>query len=568
MRRVYSYIRFSTPEQAEGHSLQRQLDYAQRYAEENGLLLDASLSLRDEGLSAYHQAHVTRGALGTFLRAVEARMVPKGSILIVEGLDRLSRAEPMESQAQLAQIINAGITVVTASDGKTYSRESIKANPMDLIFSLLIMIRAHEESDTKSRRVRQSIHARIERWLDGREKGIIRQGRDPRWVRELPDKSGFELIPEFAEGARFIVNKYLAGWGAVRITEAMTAQGISAGTEKMHRGTVYRIIRNPALIGENRLEVDGTHYKLPGYYPAVISESQWHDLQANAGTRVNTGRVSEVPAILTGIQITRCGYCGRVMVGQTTLNKMKPDGSLPEYARRIMCVDASQYRRCIVNSSISVVRLERAVLEYCADALNLSALVDDDASAIETQTKLNKALAAKTEKTTAIERMTTQFLKMDNVPSAFIKKVNAMEKESVALDHQIELLRSQIEAQRAVSRPDLLEQWRSLKADAQALDADARMQVRELIRQTFHRIDVYIKGFDAAGDGFRGRIAKRVYSTMLAKPVKTIDLVLHGRSGVVRLLSIDNKTGDWRAQQEFDAESVVTRANQMKAVNE
>ncbi|MFD1691589.1 hypothetical protein ACFSHR_08620 [Azotobacter chroococcum] len=52
-------------------------------------------------------------------------------MLIVEGLDRLSRAEPLQAQAQLAQIINAGITVVTASDGREYNREGLKAQPMD-----------------------------------------------------------------------------------------------------------------------------------------------------------------------------------------------------------------------------------------------------------------------------------------------------------------------------------------------------------------------------------------------------------------------------------------------------
>ena len=56
--------------------------------------------MRDEGLSAFHQKHVTKGALGTFLAAVEAGKVPPGSVLIVEALDRLSRANPMDAQAQ------------------------------------------------------------------------------------------------------------------------------------------------------------------------------------------------------------------------------------------------------------------------------------------------------------------------------------------------------------------------------------------------------------------------------------------------------------------------------------
>jgi DNA invertase Pin-like site-specific DNA recombinase len=135
---VYSYLRFSDPRQAEGSSADRQLEYAQRWAAERGLVLDESLSLRDEGLSGYHSRHVSHGALGVFLRAVEDGHIEAGSVLVVEGLDRLSRAEPLKAQAQLTQIIHAGIRVVTAADGQEYSLESIKANPYRLIHSLVV----------------------------------------------------------------------------------------------------------------------------------------------------------------------------------------------------------------------------------------------------------------------------------------------------------------------------------------------------------------------------------------------------------------------------------------------
>lgn len=107
--KVYSYLRFSDPKQALGHSADRQLQYAKAWAAERGLILDESLSLKDEGLSAFHQRHVKQGALGVFLLAVDEGRIPAGSVLIVEGLDRLSRAEPIQAQAQLAQIVNAGI---------------------------------------------------------------------------------------------------------------------------------------------------------------------------------------------------------------------------------------------------------------------------------------------------------------------------------------------------------------------------------------------------------------------------------------------------------------------------
>lgn len=175
---VYSYLRFSDPKQSTGSSTDRQLAYAEKWASEHGLQLDSSLTLRDEGLSAYHQQHIKSGALGVFLRAVEDGRVPHGSVLIVEGLDRLSRAEPIQAQAQLAQIVNAGITVVTASDGKAYSRTRLKENPMDLVYSLLVMIRAHEESDAKSKRVKASIRRLCEGWQNGTYRGRVRQGHE------------------------------------------------------------------------------------------------------------------------------------------------------------------------------------------------------------------------------------------------------------------------------------------------------------------------------------------------------------------------------------------------------
>ena len=106
--KVYSYLRFSDPKQAAGSSADRQTAYAQRWAAERGMLLDEALSLRDEGLSAYHQRHITQGALGAFLRAVDAGLIAPGSVLVVEGLDRLSRAEPVLAQAQLARDLRLG----------------------------------------------------------------------------------------------------------------------------------------------------------------------------------------------------------------------------------------------------------------------------------------------------------------------------------------------------------------------------------------------------------------------------------------------------------------------------
>ena len=87
---AYSYVRFSTPAQAEGDSLRRQTEAAQKWCEKNGARLDTTITLRDRGKSAYlgeHRKNPDRHALAGFLKLVEAGKVSRGSALIVESLD-------------------------------------------------------------------------------------------------------------------------------------------------------------------------------------------------------------------------------------------------------------------------------------------------------------------------------------------------------------------------------------------------------------------------------------------------------------------------------------------------
>jgi DNA invertase Pin-like site-specific DNA recombinase len=149
-RRAYSYIRMSTGMQLKGHSRQRQLENSSAYAKAHGLDLVEDLQLEDLGVSAFKGANVAEGALGKFLQAVENGSVPKGSFLIVESLDRLSRQEILKSLTLFTGIVQAGINLVTLQDGHVYREQP---ELPELLMSLMIMSRAHEESQIKSQRV-------------------------------------------------------------------------------------------------------------------------------------------------------------------------------------------------------------------------------------------------------------------------------------------------------------------------------------------------------------------------------------------------------------------------------
>src|SRR5262245_28881632 len=113
---AYSYVRFSSPEQAKGHSLARQKgDKREDWLRRSGAVLDTSLNMEDKGVSAFtgkHRENPDRNALAAFLTLVEAGRIKRGSFLVVESLDRLTREHIRPALPLLLNLIEAGIRIV------------------------------------------------------------------------------------------------------------------------------------------------------------------------------------------------------------------------------------------------------------------------------------------------------------------------------------------------------------------------------------------------------------------------------------------------------------------------
>ncbi|MFZ6871187.1 recombinase family protein [Undibacterium sp. Di27W] len=534
--RVYSYLRFSDPRQSTGSSIERQLAYTQKWAEERGLQLDETLSMRDEGLSAYHQRHVTQGALGAFLLAISEGRITPGSVLIVEGLDRLSRAEPIQAQAQLAQIINAGITVVTASDGREYNRASLKAQPMDLVYSLLVMIRAHEESDTKSKRVKASIRRLCEQWQAGTYRGIIRNGHDPSWVKW--NGSSFDLVEKQAQAVKLSIEMYIRGYGGVKITQEVHNQKLRIFENKSSVTSFYKMLKRKTLLGIKTLEIDGEEYNLHNYYPPLLTEQEFAELTAMNNKRVKNKGKGEIPGIITGLGISYCGYCGSAVVGQNIMTRAKkPDGTLNDGHRRLYCCGTNNTSDCLVAGSCSVVPVEKAIFAYCSDQLNLTSLMQNDSYLTGIRAELIEVTNDITEQERQLERVTDALLAAENgaTPLVFVRK--ARELETSIVKAKAEQSRLEVELRKTNNKkiPELAEAWGSLIEKCLAQNYDARMQARKLVQDTFERIVVYHRSVSPVGDN-AGK--------------NNIDLLLLAKGGRPRLLSINRRTGAFTAGEE------------------
>jgi DNA invertase Pin-like site-specific DNA recombinase len=346
---AYSYIRLSTPEQALGDSVRRQLDATSRFAEQHGLQLDQSL--RDIGKSAFRgkNSSGSEAALAHFLGMVADRRIPVGSYLIVESLDRLSRQRVEDAFDLLRRIVSAGIVVATLDNGQIYRSDSFDSMT-SLLIALTSMMRAHEESKRKSERVAAAWQ---QKKLKAADKVVVTR-RIPSWLNY---KNGvIEADPNRAAVVRRIFELTRDGYGAYSIARQLNAEGFSAWSSR-HRAVwresfIKKMLTGRTVLGEyqpHRLHYEnGRASRVPdgepiaGYYPAVVDEQLYREARAAMAARRVTGRGRKgrgFANVFTGL--LRCGLCGG---GITFIDK----GPSPKGGQYLRCsvAHAKAKRKC------------------------------------------------------------------------------------------------------------------------------------------------------------------------------------------------------------------------------
>lgn len=348
--KAYSYLRFSTPEQAKGDSKRRQTELAEAWAVRHGMELDTELSMQDLGVSAFRGDNTKRGALSLFRRAVEDGLVHPGSVLLVENLDRISRQAPWDALPVFQGIINEGVDIVTLADEKRWSKEDLRENPLRIMESLLVFIRANEESRTKSRRL-----AAV--WVNKRKKaaeGIVATARAPAWL-EVGEQNGlrrFKIVNERAQVVQQVFQWAADGIGQHSIAHKLNQANVPTfGAAKFwHRSYIAKILKNEAVVGKYTpavVEHDGERKSrvnqkpIENYFPSVVSLDVFQKVQAiTSDTPRGKARNGIVRNVLAGL--ARCGLCGSSM---TRVNKGAKGGKA-----KLICTKAKVGAGCSYHS--------------------------------------------------------------------------------------------------------------------------------------------------------------------------------------------------------------------------
>jgi DNA invertase Pin-like site-specific DNA recombinase len=450
MAKAYSYVRISTDAQLKGDGVRRQLDRSREYAAAHGLDLDEN-SPSDIGVSAYRGANVSNGNLGTFLAAVRDGKIERGSYLLVESLDRLSREQPLKSFALFSDLINSGIIVVTLIDERVYGLHQV--SEADLFISMGMLSRAFDESRTKSDRISR-------RWE--RKRGNIANikltSNGPKWLKLSRDKTKFDIIKERADIVREIFEEAASGIGIYTIARRLNARSIppfgkSRRSNGWHQSSVNKILNNRAVLGEFQ-----PHQKINGvrtpvgepiidYFPAVVDENIFYSAQAGRSVRRAAGRGRKgnfVSNLFSGL--ARCAYCNGRM-------HFENKGSGPKGGTYFVC-EASYRGLGCEKVRWRYDHFEASFLAFVQE-LELNSLLSSDEQANKRNTLLTRIEATKARLAALqLKRENTYLLtEQQNADVTFIgQKLRECQAEINAIESELKTLESELAVTNDVSR--------------------------------------------------------------------------------------------------------------------
>ncbi len=511
---VYSYIRFSTPEQALGDSERRQIKAAKSFAEKKGLALDKELQMTDRGYSGYHGTHRKKGSLGVFLERVKEGKVQSGSYLVIENLDRLSREGVIKTlQNIVLNIINNGITIQTLYPKQDYSKKNIDSKIIEFIAHLQ---RAHAESDRKS-------YLQKEVWEHKRKQ--IRENKGkltskcPNWLRGEGDE--FKIIEEAARTVKMIFDMKNDGLSIRAIERKLNAEApwkppynpkrIGEGWRSSY---INRILRTRAVIGEfqpHRFDVDELTDErkrvkdgdpIAGYYPAVVDPNLFNTVQQKLDEITvpkhnGGGRRGKVGNLFT--HIAKCGYCGGSM-------HYVSKGKGPKDGQYLVCDNGKRGvikngKRVCERHLVRYDEFEQTVLENCRQLRPEQVLPDGDE-----QKKYWRNLQ------TRITGQEKEIKDIENRREILLNQLSRTEDEEARDEY--EKLRGQLlediknrknkkendqtALRQAEQSSQSLKNWlKDLESLFKALkngDVEIRLKMQAHLKEFINRIDVYGKG--------------------------------------------------------------------------
>ena len=287
MATVYSYVRFSSDKQEQGDSVRRQVAagaaWMARHPEHT---LDTTLRLRDLGVSAFKGRNLDKdkGDLGKFIQLARDGRVAKGSILMLENLDRFSRQPTSKAYRIFTDLVEAGVKVLTLDPEQLI--DDSNDSKMEVVLPVIIKMQlSYEESRKKSGRIADEWEQRRQR---AAKDGTPMTRRCPVWLQWNEKANDWAVKAGAKEVITYIYTRACEGVGQCRLTAELQKRFKPLGKSKRWNGSmVASILTSKTVIGEMTPTRNGGEPlpSIPGYYPRIIPDSLFYRARAACVSR-------------------------------------------------------------------------------------------------------------------------------------------------------------------------------------------------------------------------------------------------------------------------------------------
>jgi DNA invertase Pin-like site-specific DNA recombinase len=226
-RLAVSYSRFSDPKQAKGDSQERQDEMFRAFCQRHNLT-PCNEVFADNGRSGYKDDHRRKGRLGDLVAAAEDGRFEPGTIIVVEGWDRLGRLRPDKQTALVADLLKTGVSIGICRLDDIFCEDDFGTHKWTVLATFIQL--AFQESRQKADRVASSWEARRKR---AREKGGLLTGRLPAWLEMVDGKA--RVIPERAAVVVRVFELAASGFGGRHIVETLIREKVPPFGKKVIR---------------------------------------------------------------------------------------------------------------------------------------------------------------------------------------------------------------------------------------------------------------------------------------------------------------------------------------------
>ena len=490
MKKAVGYIRFSTDDQKDGNSIERQTDNITAYCSGKLNLVDV---LIDNGFSASKGEHLRAGKLGTFLKDADSGKFA-GYVLVVEQMDRLSRLGIEATSDLLKRILKAGLEVhITQQNRVIRSLDDV----VTALLNVLESYGAQEYSKKLTERIQKAWKSKRANMESKPLTSLL-----PKWLKIENGK--IVEVPEKVETVREIFRHSANGLGATKIRAALNGHG-----DGVTMGWITNTLQNRAVLGEFQPHhyVGGKRVPLGevvfGYYPRVLSDEAWTlartDIERKSANRrmVHGARNSDrAENLFTGLLFDATTETARTMVFQRQKNRK--NGKLQNAFLVTSTAVAGPNRRLRYD------RFEAAFLNFLTD-LDWKA-VSGEGEPEELKQKVANLSRITDELATAKARCAARETAMaDEMDSATLKvlaaQLSKFEAQAADLEVAREAAAHEVESIKAkLATMDSPEKLLALISDT--ANNDVRLRLRSEIRRRISRINLHfgLDGFKCVVD--------------------------------------------------------------------